>query len=88
MDNEDGGMYWRRVQRAFPRQKLYLTEYSCNNPNVPDADKGRMYGEYLKKLSGIEAAFAFCLSWGQGDLNHEGWVRGGSVTDIARAIAA
>jgi len=87
MSSEDfGGLYWKRAQRAYPNKKLYLTEYSCNNPAVSDRDKGLMYLDYLKELSGIEAAFAFALSWPGSDVNHEGFVRDGVVTDIPRAM--
>lgn len=86
MSSEDfGGWYYRRAQREFPDKPLFITEYSCNNMNVTDADKGRMYRDYVTDLPNVEAAFAFCLSWDY-DVNKEGFVRGGNVTDIARAL--
>ena len=84
MESEDfGGWYYRRAQRKFPSKPLYITEYSCNNPNVSDTEKGRMYRDYVANLPGVVAAFSFCLSW-QNDVAHEGWVRSGEITDIPR----
>jgi hypothetical protein len=86
MDSEDGGMYWRSVQRLFPNKLLMLTEYSCNSPIVPDVDKALMYTEFLKKLKGMKAAYAFCLAWPGKDTNHEGWVRDGVMTQIPQVL--
>jgi hypothetical protein len=44
-----------------------------------------MYHDYTADLPGVEAAFAFCLSW-DSDQNNEGWVRSGSITDIPLAM--
>lgn len=86
MQSEDyGGWYYRKVQRAFPGKSIFITEYSCNNPNITDVDKGRMYRDYVADLPGVEAAFAFCLSWDY-DPNREAFVRGGAITDIPRAL--
>jgi hypothetical protein len=87
-DSEDfGGWYYRRAQRTFPSKKLFITEYSCNNPNISDADKGSQYKDYLLDLPGVEAAFAFCLSW-DFDPGHEGFVRNGEITNIPRVLGA
>lgn len=88
MRSEDfGGLYWRRLRRAWPGKRFMLTEFSCNNPYVPDADKGAMYAEYKSLLEGVDAAHCFCLSWDGGDPNREGWVRDGRETDIVEALA-
>jgi hypothetical protein len=88
MSSEDyGGWYYRRAQRAFPAMPLYITEYSCNNQNVSDAEKGCMYKDYLRDLPGVNAAFAFCLAWNS-DMNNEGFVRDDIVTDIPRMLGA
>lgn len=81
MDSTDGGMYWKVIQSMYPNKPLYLTEYSCNNPNISDSDKGKMYAEYIEKLQGIQVAFSFCLSW-VNDPSKESWVRNNVVTDI------
>jgi hypothetical protein len=86
MSSEDyGGWYYRRAQRAWPDKLIYLTEFSCNDPNIGDEEKGQMYGDYLKELPGVTAAFAFCLSrdW---DPYREGWVRYGSMTGIPASL--
>ena len=82
-----GGWYYRVIQRMFPNKPLYITEYSCNNPGVSDADKGKIYAEYLSTLAGVQAAFSFCLSW-QNDPNRESWVRNSSLTEIPQALGS
>jgi hypothetical protein len=74
MRSEDfGGLYWRRVSARNLGRPLYITECSCNNGSTPYEDKARMYIEYMKLLSGIEAAMFFTLSWAY-DPNREAWV--------------
>jgi len=88
MDSEDGGMAWKMVRGIYPNAKIKVTEFSCNNPLVPDADKAAMYKEYVEKLGGVSEAHCFALSWPGRDMNNEGWVRNGVITQMPYVIGA
>ena len=91
MRSGDGGMYWRGFCDRYPDKLLMITEFSCNNPNVSYADKGRQYAEYFRLLRhepNMGVAFSFALHWPGQDNNREGWVSEGNVTDIPGVMAS
>lgn len=93
IDNFNDGRYYRRflsLKRGDNPAPLIITEFANVATADSDAAKGAQYKAYYGSLEAqIVGAFAFCSSATSKVFNdsRQTWIRGGAVTDIARAVA-
>lgn len=89
MDDVTGGMSWRLCPANGKRRKI--TECSNNLKSVSSAVKGTEYILYAQMIQAtrlVDEVYYFALSWPGQDLNREGWVVDGQVTNIPAIVGS